>query len=75
MINKYLDHAREQKKLLNMKVTVISVTVGVHEIDFWKKKRTGELTLRERFVIIQITLINQLESHEKFLRTEETSYH
>ena len=55
-LDKYLDLAREQKMLWNMKVTVIPIVVGTPgTVPKNMEKRLCELKIRERIKTIQTT--------------------
>ena len=54
--NKYLDLTKELKKLLNMRVTVIPIVVGVLEmVPEDLERRLKERYIRERIQTIKIT--------------------
>ena len=56
--NKYLDLARELKKLWNMKVIFISIIIGaLGTVNEWLLKRLEDLEIRERVKTIQTTTL------------------
>ena len=59
-IDKYLDLARKQKKLWNMRVTMIRIAFSALEmIQKRTKNRLGELVIRERIETIQTTILSR----------------
>ena len=70
-IDKYLDLARELKKLWNMKVTVIPIVVGLKRVGL--EKRLGELEIR-KIETIQTTSIAKIALNSQ-KRPEKTFCH
>ena len=59
-IDKYLNHARELKKLWSMRVTVIPITVGALRINPKSlEKRLGKLKISERIKIIHTIALSK----------------
>ena len=72
--DKYLDLTREQKKMRNMKETVIPIVVGtLGTVHKGLEKRVGRLETRSRIDTIQTIAL--LKSGRIFRRVQETCCH
>ena len=70
-IDKYLDFARELKKLWNMKVTMISIVVGgLRRVPRGLEKRLEKLMIKRRIETMQTTAV--LKSARIIKRVLET---
>ena len=76
MINKHLDHAREQKKLWNMKVMVIPIIIdALGTVPKGLGKRLAEFKIRERIETSPQHCWDRLQYWEESWRPEKTWRH
>ena len=59
-VNKYLDLAREQKKLWNMRVMVIPIVIGTLRVPKGLDRRLEELKISGRFETVWTTMLLRL---------------
>ena len=70
--DKYLDLARELKKLWNMKMTVIPIVIGAPgTVTQWLVKGQEELEIKIRVETIQMTALLRLRILKRVLETWE----